>query len=69
MIVPSYYPRQLKGKLMNQSLENSKKPNIGPDFGPFGGNLGPQFFFVSFTSTSSKTLFQGIILCNLKENE
>ena len=31
-------------------------------------NLRPQFFFVSFLSTSSKTLFQAIILSNLKEN-
>ena len=30
--------------------------------------LARNFFFVSFTSTSSKTLFQAIILCNLKEN-
>ena len=26
------------------------------------------FFFVSFISTSGKTLFQAIIVCNLKEN-
>ena len=26
------------------------------------------FFFVSFTSTSSKELFQAIILCNLNKN-
>ena len=28
----------------------------------------PSFFLVSFISTNSKTLFQAIILCNLKEN-
>ena len=27
-----------------------------------------QFFFVNFTSSGSKALFQAIILCNLKEN-
>ena len=26
------------------------------------------FFFVSFICTSGKTLFQAIIVCNLKEN-
>ena len=29
------------------------KPNLGPDFGPFGPNLGPKFFFAGFTPTSS----------------
>ena len=47
--------------------ENGKKINIGPDFQPFGRNLPPEFVFVSFLSTSSKTLFQAIILWNLKE--
>ena len=54
---------------MNLTSENGKKPNLGPDFGPFGRNLGPQFFFffLSFTSTSSKTLCHAIIQWNLKE--
>ena len=26
--------------------ENSEKPNFGPNFGPFGPNLGRQFFFL-----------------------
>ena len=51
---------------MNQTCENAKKPNFGPDFDPFHPNLGPKLFFVSFTSTSSYKLFQAIILCNLK---
>ena len=59
---------QFKGKLMNQTWENGKNPNFGPDFGLFGPNLGPPNLFVGFTSTSSYTLFQAIILCNLKEN-
>ena len=29
---------------MNQTWENAKKPNFGADFGPFGPNLGSQFF-------------------------
>ena len=33
-IVPSYHPMQFKGKLMNQTWENGKKPNFGPEFGP-----------------------------------
>ena len=36
-IVPSYYPMQFKGKLINQTWENDKKPN-------FGLNLVPKFF-------------------------
>ena len=35
VVVPSYHPMQLKGKLMNQILENGKKPNLGLEFGPF----------------------------------
>ena len=30
---------------MNQILENSEKRGFGLDFGPFGLNLGGQFFF------------------------
>ena len=59
---------QFKEELMNHAWENGKKLNFGPDFRPFGRNLGPQFFFVSFTATSKKTLFQAIILWNLKQN-
>ena len=29
---------------MNHNWENSKKPSLGPDFGPFGPNLGHFFF-------------------------
>ena len=31
-----------KGKLKNETWENGKKPNSGPDFSLFGPNLGPQ---------------------------
>ena len=50
---------------MNQTWENGEKPNFRPDFVP---NLGFKTFFVGFTSTSSYTLFQAIILGNLKEH-
>ena len=46
-----------------QTWEDSKKNNFGPNFG-FSN-----FFFLSFTSTSSWALFQVTILCNLKENQ
>ena len=36
----SYHLMQFPGKLMNQTSENGKKRNFGPDFGPFGPNLG-----------------------------
>ena len=39
-ILVSYHCMQFQGKLMNQIWENSKKPKFGPDFGPFGPNLG-----------------------------
>ena len=53
---------------MNQTWQNDKKPNVGPYFGPFGPNLVPQRCFTGFTFTCSWTLFEAIILCNLKES-
>ena len=37
-IFESYHCMQIQGKLMNQTLENGKKPSFGTDFGW-------QFFF------------------------
>ena len=48
-------------KTNGANLKNNKKPNFGLDFGPFDP-------IVSFTSTSNYTLFQAIIICNLKVN-
>ena len=59
---------QSEGKLINQTWENGKKPNAGPDFLLFDPKLPPPPFFACFTSTSSQKLFQDIILGNLKEN-
>ena len=56
-IAPSYHPLQVKGKLINQTWENGKKPNFGPNFGLFDPNLDPWNFFAAFTSTSSCTIF------------
>ena len=54
---------------MNQTRENSKKPNFGPDFGQFSAKSGPKnFFCVTFTSTRCETLLQAIIVCNFKAN-
>ena len=54
-IVTSYHPMQFKGKLINQTWENAKKYNFGPNFGTFGPNLLPHpslnIFPVGFTST------------------
>ena len=44
---------QFKEKLMSHTWENGEKPNFGPNFCPFGLNLSPEIFFMSFTSTSS----------------
>ena len=43
-IVPSYYGMQFKVKLMNEVWENDKKPNFGPDFGPFAPKLPAKIF-------------------------
>ena len=53
---------------MSETWENSKKTNFGLNFCLFGPNLALQIFFAGFISTSSKALFQAIILCNIKEN-
>ena len=45
-ILLSYHPIQFKGKLMNQTWENGKKPHFGPDFGLFWSKFGTQKFFV-----------------------
>ena len=44
-IFASYHCMQFQGKLINQTWENGKKPSFRTDFGPFGPNLGPKFFF------------------------
>ena len=44
-IVPSYHSMQFKEKLMNQTWENNKKPNFGPDFGLFDPHWSPKNFF------------------------
>ena len=46
-IVTKNHFMQFQGKLMNQTWENDKKPNFGPDFGSFGPDLlaPPQFFW------------------------
>ena len=39
---------QFKEKLMNETWENGEKPNLVPDLGLFGPNLGTQIFFRRF---------------------
>ena len=39
---------QYQDNLMKQTWKNDKKLNFGPDFGSFGTNLGPKFFFAGF---------------------
>ena len=51
-IVSSYYRMQFKVKLVNEAWENDKKPNFGPDFGPFAPKLSSQNFFESSSPTS-----------------
>ena len=58
---------QLKGKLINQTWDNDKKPGFWPDFGPFDPNLDHKIFFEDFTSTRCYTLLHAIIVYNFKE--
>ena len=44
-IVPSYHRMQYKGKLMNKTWKNDKKPNFRPDFSRFWPQFGPPKFF------------------------
>ena len=44
-IVASYHYMQFQRRIINQTWENAKKPSFGPNFGPFGPNLGHQIFF------------------------
>ena len=50
VVVSTYHPMQLGGKLMNQPSEKGKKPKLGPDFGMFDLNLGPQKYILWFYS-------------------
>ena len=45
VIIASYCCMQSQRKLMNKTWENGKNPSFGPDFDPFGPNLGSKFFF------------------------
>ena len=54
---------------MGHTWKNGKKPNFGPNFGPCGPNFVPPICFGQFTSNISQTLFQVIILSNVKENQ
>ena len=53
---------------MSHTWKNGKKPNFGPNFGPCGPNFVPPICFGQFTSNISQTLFQVIILSNVKQN-
>ena len=66
-IVASYHCMQYQGKLMNQIWENGKKPSFGTNFGPFGLNLGPKYFFHKFY-LYCMLLLQSIVVCNFKES-
>ena len=58
---PKLQSFQYQGKLNNGNLRKWQKPWFRTQFGA------PEIFFVGFTSTSSYTMFQAIILWNLQE--
>ena len=49
---------------MNQTWENGKKPNFGPDFGSFAQLWVLKKFFLDFTSW----MLQAVILYNFTDN-
>ena len=49
---------------MGSPPKNYEKPKSGQDFGQFVHIWATKNFFMGFTSTNSKTLFQSIFLCN-----
>ena len=61
---------------MNKNLENSKKPNFGPNFGLLGTNLGPKIFFRGFylcwvsgiVASYHRIQFQGKLMIHTQEN-
>ena len=53
---------------MNQTWENGKKLNFGPNFGSLGPNLGHPNFFREFYLYKMFNMSQAIIVCNFKEN-
>ena len=58
---------QFQGKLMKQTWENGKKPSFGPDFGAFGPNLDPKYFFLRILpQLDLYALLQAIIVSNFK---
>ena len=53
IIVSSYYPMQFNRKLTGHIGGNNEKPNLRPNFEPFGLHFRPRFFCVGFTSNST----------------
>ena len=66
-IVPSYHCMQLQGKLINQTSENDKKPNFGPDFGPLGPNSDCQFFLKKNLASSATRYHSQLSSCTISK--
>ena len=62
---------QIKGKLMNHTLENGEKPNFGPDFGQFGTSLGgpPQKIFSSVLPLLAVRHCHKLLLCAISKKK
>ena len=58
---------QFQGKLINQTLENGKKPSFGPDFGPFDPNSGRQIFFFKNRTWSVTRFYGQLSSCAISE--
>ena len=61
----SYHCMQFQGKLICQTWENGKKPSFGPNYVPFGPNLGTNFFF---QKSSLVARWSSIIMYNIGKN-
>ena len=61
-----YHCMQFEGKIMNQTWENSKKPSFESNLGPFGKNLGQQFFCKTVASSVTRFSSQ-LSSCTISE--
>ena len=56
---------QFKEKIVDQTWEKSRKPNLGSNFGPFESNLGHQIFFLKNLALSVTRYHGQLSLCTI----
>ena len=63
-----HFPMPFKVKVMNQLEKTAKNLISGPILACLAQMWFHEICFVDFTSHSSQTLFQAIVICNFQEN-